>query len=267
MKKLYIFVLLFTAAVHAQQTFTVYFDLDKDEVNADSYNALQQWMQNNKDVTVFKIAAFTDSRGTDYYNRALSARRAANVEKLLQQNGVLFSEAYTATGLGEIAGGDYDKNRKAVISFIVRQVLVEEESEALAPKNEEREVNNTISEAIKSKGTGKTIVLKNLNFYGNSGIVLPKSKPVLLELLKVMEDNPNLKIDIQGHICCLRKDKDNIALLRAKSVYKFLVDNNIDKSRLTYKSFEGKHPIYPIPEKTHEEEVANRRVEIEIISE
>ena len=53
---------------------------------------------------------------------------------------------------------------------------------------------------------------------------------------------------------------------RAKTVYNFLIKNRINKNRLSYTSFGNTKPIYPIPEKTEEERIANRRVEVEIVA-
>ena len=75
-----------------------------------------------------------------------------------------------------------------------------------------------------------------------------------------------MKIQIQGHICCVSKDVRDLATLRAKAIYKFLEYNEIDKSRMTYIGYGSDRPLYPIPEKSEEEREANRRVEIEIIT-
>jgi outer membrane protein OmpA-like peptidoglycan-associated protein len=112
---------------------------------------------------------------------------------------------------------------------------------------------------------GDKLKLKNLNFENNSDVVLPSSRPVLNELLKIMQENPGLKIDIQGHICCEPVDVTYVSRIRALAVYNFLIKNGIDKSRLSYQSFGSSRPIYPLPEKTEEEKTANRRVEIEIL--
>ena len=45
----------------------------------------------------------------------------------------------------------------------------------------------------------------------------------------------------------------------------FLFNNNIDKSRLSYKGFGVTEPIHLIPEKDETERAANRRVEILIV--
>ncbi|MBC7439116.1 MAG: OmpA family protein, partial [Flavobacterium sp.] len=52
---------------------------------------------------------------------------------------------------------------------------------------------------------------------------------------------------------------------RAKAVYNFLIGNNIEKNRLTYKGFGSSLPIFQVPEKNESERAANRRVEILII--
>ncbi len=96
-------------------------------------------------------------------------------------------------------------------------------------------------------------------------MVLPESQPVLRELLIIMQINPNLKIDIQGHICCQETDVRDVAKRRAKAIYRFLQLNGIANSRISYQSFGSSRPIYPLPEKNEEEERANRRVEIEIL--
>jgi outer membrane protein OmpA-like peptidoglycan-associated protein len=87
-----------------------------------------------------------------------------------------------------------------------------------------------------------------------------------------MQQNPDISIDIQGHICCITNDRNNLSGdrnnlsgQRAKAVWQFLTMNGIDKSRLSYKGFGVSQPLFPIPEKNEEERAANRRVEIEII--
>jgi outer membrane protein OmpA-like peptidoglycan-associated protein len=108
--------------------------------------------------------------------------------------------------------------------------------------------------------------LKNLYFFNNSDKIVPKSEPVLVELLGVMKANPKLKIEIQGHICCRKStDLDPFSTPRAKAVYDYLLQNKIAANRMTYKGFGVSRPVHPIPEKTAQEEDDNRRVEIMIV--
>lgn len=112
---------------------------------------------------------------------------------------------------------------------------------------------------------GDKITLQNLNFERGGHELLPKSEPVLKKLLKIMEDHPDLKIQIQGHICCLSDDSNEVSSARAELVYNYLRDNCIDEERISYKDFGGTKPIYPMPEKNKKQREKNRRVEIEII--
>ena len=88
----------------------------------------------------------------------------------------------------------------------------------------------------------------------------------MYDLLFVMQNNPSLKIQIQGHICCIAKDGRNLSLERAKQVRRWLVYQRIPQYRITVTGFGTTQPIYPIPEENEEQAAANRRVEIEIIS-
>lgn len=126
-------------------------------------------------------------------------------------------------------------------------------------------LNFNLAEMTINGKVGDKIRLENLNFIGGSDKLLPESEPVLEELLQVLTDNPKLKIQIQGHVCCYRKDPADISRKRAKAIYKYLIEKGIKKRRLSFKSFEGKKPLFSIPEDTEEEKAANRRVEIEII--
>jgi outer membrane protein OmpA-like peptidoglycan-associated protein len=127
-------------------------------------------------------------------------------------------------------------------------------------------MNETFSEKIKDAKKGDIIILKNIYFKNRSAKIVSESKNSLYELLCAMQDNPNLKIEIQGHICCqLVSDIEDISTLRAKAIFVYLVQNKIKRTRILYKGFGITKPIHPIPEKNPQEEEENRRVEILIL--
>jgi outer membrane protein OmpA-like peptidoglycan-associated protein len=111
---------------------------------------------------------------------------------------------------------------------------------------------------------GQKLKLENLNFQINTFIVVPNSKGKMYELLVVMQKNPNLKIEIQGHLCCMPIDRLDLSTQRAKAINNFLVANGINENRLTFKGFGSSQPIYALPEKDETQRAANRRVEIMI---
>ena len=248
--KNYVLLLLLTLINPAfgQEKFTVYFDFDVHQTNSDSNQKLTDWIAKSKDVEVERIYAFCDSVGSHEYNDKLAVRRLNSVLKILRDNKIRLSKQIETKGFGKRFEQSkiQDENRKVEIYF---------------KKKEEK-----LSDKIAQLKVGDKLRLRNLNFYNRSGIVVPKSRPVLAELLEIMQENPKLKIEIQGHICCQEKfDVEDISTLRCKTVYNYLIENGISVSRLSYKGFGSSQPIYKIPEQNEFERDENRRVEILIL--
>ncbi|MEL1245877.1 OmpA family protein [Flavobacterium sp. DGU11] len=258
MKRLFLLLALYLSIfANAQEKFTVYFDFDIDEANDPSAMSLSEWISEHKDVEVQKIYGYADSIGNALYNIDLSERRAMYVfEKLKEGNIDVANVEEKGLGESEAFSIERAKDRKAVLYFRQKPIIIEKKPEPVVT-----ELAKKITEAVK----GDKIAIPRLHFFDNSDLVLPESRPVLYELLAIMKNNPNLRIDIQGHICCQKIETNQISQKRALAVYAFLKNNGIDRMRLSYQSFGSSKPVYPLPEKTEEEKVANRRVEIEII--
>jgi outer membrane protein OmpA-like peptidoglycan-associated protein len=249
----------FVGQIDAQEQFTVYFDFDIDEANGSSNERLTKWINANPNVTVNRIFGYTDSVGEAIYNTDLSERRAAYVYKQLQSAGIA-TGGLEVKGLGEAqATGNSRIDRKVVLHYSLTKA-----PESL-PVAEKVEPVTEFTQKVTTAERGEKIKVPNLNFYNNSDVVLPESQPILAELLNIMQSNPLLKIEIQGHICCQIVEENLVSQRRAEMVYKYLIKNGISSDRLSFKSFGSTKPVYKLPEKTEAEKVANRRVEIEII--
>ena len=246
----------FTVSFYAQKTFTVYFDTDSHQLSLNELNRLDKNFK-GKDIHILSVTGFCDARASFEHNDSLAENRAKFVANILKK--ITNSTDFQIIGKGEnfTQNKVLSKNRKVEIYYYdtyLYDVPVE------TPKI------NELTTSIKKSKIGDKLVLKKMNFYNRSDILLPESRPITQELLQVLKDNPKLKIEIQGHICCTPgEDKEEIALKRCKAIYNFLVTNEIDKSRLSYKSFDATQPIHPIPEKNEQERIANRRVEILIV--
>jgi outer membrane protein OmpA-like peptidoglycan-associated protein len=259
MKQLTLSVLLCLITIgfaRGQEQFTVYFDFNVDLAADASGIKLSQWIASHKNIQVSKVHGFADVTGNAAYNVDLSYRRAAYVVQQLKKSTIDVTEIEIKGFGAALATGNRVKDRKVVVYFSVKQPHHTEQ-----PKTEESEFTKVVTTA----GKGDRIRIPNLNFYNNSDIMLPESRPVMLELFTILKNRPALKIDIQGHICCQKNEEDAISLRRAVAIYTLLVKSGIDKNRLTYKSFGSSKPIYPLPEKNEDEKMANRRVEIEIV--
>lgn len=116
---------------------------------------------------------------------------------------------------------------------------------------------------------GEHVVLDDIRFVGNDTKVMRQSEAALLLLTRFMQANPKVKVEIQGHVNgpTFKNTKEFIELStgRAKTVYDFLIVNDVDPSRISYVGMGNSQMLYPEP-KNKEQSEANRRVEVKIIS-
>jgi outer membrane protein OmpA-like peptidoglycan-associated protein len=121
--------------------------------------------------------------------------------------------------------------------------------------------NDTMTVALQKIKKDIVIVLNNLFFEFNKADILPESENTLRNLLKLMEENPDLKIHIVGHTDNVGTAQYNLNLSknRAAAVVKWLTDSKIAANRLTS---EGKGFSVPVDtNETEEGRANNRRVE------
>ncbi|MFP9115500.1 OmpA family protein [Flavobacterium sp. RHBU_3] len=264
MNKLFIPTLFVACAAFAQkqQKFTVYFPFNKDVATDESVAKLFEWISENPEASINLLEGDADKTGNEYYNIDLSERRIAYVLGFLDssENFDLTATNRKAFGESRAKAGHSAPDRKVTIYFTEKEIV----PAAIAPP--EKKEPSDFAKKITNSNKGDKIRIPDLHFYNNSDIVLPSSEPILKDLLSVMVDNPTLKIDIQGHICCQKNEEHEISKRRAITVYAYLIKNGIAKERLSYQSFGSTRPIYKLPEKNEEERVANRRVEIEILN-
>ena len=113
---------------------------------------------------------------------------------------------------------------------------------------------------------GATIVLKNIFFETGKFELKPESIMELNKLVMLLTDNPNLKIQIDGHTDNVGQEKDNLLLSnnRAKAVVGYLSGKAISAQRLSYKGFGAGKPI--AGNTTEQGKAFNRRTELSVIS-
>lgn len=104
------------------------------------------------------------------------------------------------------------------------------------------------------------IVLDNIFFAPNDYAILPKSQGELLKLVGFMQENPQVRIEIGGHTDDTGTAEFNQELSenRAKAVFNFLVMEEIDAGRLSYKGYGNSKQLSSA-------QGQNRRVEFKIV--
>ncbi len=251
--KMVILLFLFSLNCLSQKQFEVFFDFNKDFPNQSSILSLNEWIANNKDIEITKLLGFCDSIDTRNYNKHLAERRIESVKELLEKSGLKFN-----LNLDKVAyGKDFKQSKIQAENRKVTMFYSE-----LPPKVTESE----LTKQIRNSKVGETIKLPNIYFFNNSARIVPKSEATLYDLLCALVDNPKIKIEIQGHICCQTEaDKNDISTARARTIYTYLLRNKIDRKRMSYKGYGITRPIHKIPERNEEEANENRRVEILIL--
>jgi outer membrane protein OmpA-like peptidoglycan-associated protein len=129
---------------------------------------------------------------------------------------------------------------------------------------------------LKKVEIGQKIVLRNVFFDLDKYSLRPESVNELDRLIKLMNDNPTMKIELSGHTDTRGSAEHNRLLSenRAKAVVDYLVDHGITKDRLKFAGYGETEPIYSDTEiykeksKTKQEELhqQNRRTEFKILS-
>ena len=108
-------------------------------------------------------------------------------------------------------------------------------------------------------------MLNNIYFKTNSDKLTDDSKLVIESLANYLKENPNLKIEIEGHTDNVGNPKDNDALStdRAFSVKAEIESFGVDGHRITAKGYGSKKPI--ADNKNEEGRAKNRRTEFLIL--
>lgn len=287
-----LFFTLFITVAAAQEQFSVYFDSNQFELTFKEKNNLNQWISTNNNVKVVGIHGFCDEDGSSGFNDTLAKNRIVTIFNLIKDK-IKIREDFKTRSFGELHQLSKIKaeNRKVTLFYIEAKDL-ERENEILGIKEvvpveelkeiirypeklmfdnpdgskSEYKLDVAFMKKIAETPVGEKLKIENLNFKINTFIVVPESRGKMYELLLVLQKNPKLKIEIQGHLCCMPVDRLDLSTQRAKAINNFLIANGINENRLTYKGFGSTHPVYPLPEKDELQRAANRRVEIEIVS-
>ncbi|MFI5128343.1 MAG: OmpA family protein [Chitinophagales bacterium] len=255
-----------------QINFTVYFDFDRSGLTMNAMRQLDSFLLTKKELAknyIIHLHGYCDAIGGEDYNNTLSMNRVLTVKEYMLNHGILDKDIRSTTGHGE--KDPLNQNKTEEERQLNRRVVITVDGAVQQP-GETKSLTEKITDTTTKAGT--SIVLKNMNFYGGTPFLLPESFPIVEELLAVMQRNPALVIEIQGHICCIAHSGDSpyggtgngLSEERARSIYAELIGKGIEASRVSYKGFGHSMPIYPYPERSEDERVANRRVEIKIIS-
>jgi outer membrane protein OmpA-like peptidoglycan-associated protein len=112
-----------------------------------------------------------------------------------------------------------------------------------------------------------TGVIHGIHFKIDSDELKLSSLPLLDEAAKVLNEYPEIRLEVGGHTDSDGSEDYNLELStrRAASVVGYLIGKGVDTSRLEWKGYGESRPIHPNDSEDQKE--ANRRVEFRILDE
>ena len=113
-------------------------------------------------------------------------------------------------------------------------------------------------EAINATG----FVALDIHFETGKSTIKPESQAIVKEIAAMLQQNPGLKVSVEGHTDNVGTPQSNLTLseARAKAVVDALSAEGIDKARLQSKGWGQTKPV--ADNGTEEGKAKNRRVEI-----
>tara|TARA_R100000935_G_scaffold44696_2_gene67628 strand:- start:52650 stop:53456 length:807 start_codon:yes stop_codon:yes gene_type:complete len=222
-------------------------------------DSIQEHSLQRNDSIVLK--GYASSPADSTYNLKLSERRANAVKKLFKGYTTII-----ANGFGELEGDEEENRRVDIMTWPVYKEKLAFKSSTASPTKLPEKINDFTQVEI-----GEKFELKGIHFYPGRDDIRNDSKVALEELLVFLKENSTITFRLLGHVCCgktydpgrdghnNRTGKNNLSEARAKRIYNYLLDNGIDKKRMSARGYAYRYP-------TGKGDKFDRRVEIEIIS-
>lgn len=120
---------------------------------------------------------------------------------------------------------------------------------------------NTITIEKHVAGEKIDLGIDGIQFEPGKAVIKPISYNVLNKVVRIMNENVELELAVEGHTDNIGNESANLSLskARAAAVKKYLIDNNIDDYRIAVNGFGSRKPI--ASNKTPNGRMLNRRVD------
>ncbi len=282
-----LFALLCSATCVRGDTVSVYFAFNEGLLDDRAVQKIDSALYSGRlhASQALQIIGYTDAVGGESFNLRLSRQRAEAVKAYLLQSGFRDDLITLVTGRGEAAalaaerpGGNLADRRVDIAVLPSKNVLKATTRFKLSPvppqpaKSQAARRQGGLPDIGRLK-VGETLVLENIYFYAGRHIVRKESDAALDALVEALTQHPEIKIRIEGHVCCVPASsdaidddtgKEGLSVNRAEAIKEYLARHGIDSKRLSCVGFGHMNPIVR-PERNEEDANKNRRVEVRIM--
>jgi outer membrane protein OmpA-like peptidoglycan-associated protein len=200
------------------------------------------------------------------YGKVLNSKTNEPVDANIAYN-ILSTNKEVGIAISNIKDGSYKIVLPAdeVYSFLAKKENFYSVAENIDLKNitEYKEIERNLY--LAPIEIGETIRLNNLFFDFNKSNIRTESFAELDRILKLLNDNPNMTVEIAGHTDNVGTDAYNLKLSgdRANAVKTYLLGKGIAAERISSKGYGKSKPC--VPNTTEEGRQKNRRVEFTIL--
>jgi outer membrane protein OmpA-like peptidoglycan-associated protein len=254
-----------------KKTLSIYYGSNEYLLSKNQQKSIDSLLNENAFESITLIG-FADTVGNKTANLKISQNRANQIESYILGK-------ISSVKISTIANGENHQQKKQsnlknqrrvdIILNLTSIESIEETQIKLKVVNPTTDSTKLIKPTITPKDKFSTqlmkedrIIVENLLFEPGKTIFLYNKIPnELYYLAELMDENPVMRIKIEGHVCCV--DDKKLSTERAKSVYLFLRAAGIDKSRMEYEGYSNTKPL--VEERTAADQQRNRRVEILIL--
>jgi len=144
-----------------------------------------------------------------------------------------------------------------------KDYIARNENLDLKKKNQYVEIKRDLF--LTKMAVGEVVILNNVFFEQANAILISTSYPELDRIVKIMKDNPKMKIELMGHTDNRGNAEELMKLSeeRVKTVKDYMVKKGINENRIKTSAFGGTKTIHK--NDSEEERSKNRRVEFKIL--
>ena len=163
----------------------------------------------------------------------------------------LMSDVAATSGCGSATSADELASADAMASFVEKVFLKKAPAKPMAKPKPMPVPQPKIS-----------WILSGVNFDINKDVVRPDAKEILQNDIKILKENPQLRVEIQGHTCDLgpAEFNRNLSDRRAQALKAYLISQGIAADRLTARGYGEDRPRFPNDSEANR--AKNRRAEL-----